>query len=95
MRDIGARPGIAHDPVEPTGATAAALTREPDATSAIARRRQLRTPATDAKQQARGHDANEAAVPIEPGSAATRRAARAIKRLQQISYSRSGESLQR
>ncbi len=80
----------------PTGAIAAALARQPDATSAIARRRQLRTLAADSnEQQPQGHDANEAVVAIDPWSATTERAARAIRRFQRMSYRRSGQSLGR
>jgi conjugative relaxase-like TrwC/TraI family protein len=68
----------------PAGAVAAALGREPDEASAIARRRQLRDLSAEPTEQHRRRHANETAVHVNPDSAVSDRAAVAIRRLQRL-----------
>ena len=78
----------------PIDAVAAALSRQPDATSAIARRRQLREfvdrPGEQNQGEQNSHD-HGAAPTGEPSS----RAAAAAERLRRMSIERSGQSLSR
>ncbi len=79
----------------PVGAAAAAVAKEPNASSAIARRRQIRDLAADSGLPQRQRKATETGVTLDPDSATTERSAAAIRRLQLLRYPRSGQSLGR
>ena len=79
----------------PARTVMAALAREPDAVTAIARRRQLRDRTADPNERRRQGELTEAARAIDPDTAATERAAAAIRPLQRVRYSRAGQSLGR
>ena len=78
-----------HGPAErgtewaPTGAVTAALERQPDDDSAIARRRQLRELSPRSPER-RAPDANEAPMEADPGDAANERVAAAMRRFQRF-----------
>ncbi len=78
----------------PTDAVAAVVSRQPDATSAIARRRQLRELINGTVEQNRGDQSNHD-VGMVPPDFSSARAAAAAERLRRLSNKRSGFSLGR
>ena len=78
----------------PTDAVAAVVSRQPDATSAIARRRQLRELVNGAVGQNRGEQNNHD-VGVAPTGTSSARAAAAAERLRRMSSNRAGQSLSR
>ncbi len=78
----------------PTDAVAAVVSRQPDATSAIARRRQLRELVDGPGEQNRGEESNHD-VGVAPTGNSSARAAAAAERLRRMSSNRGGQSLSR
>ena len=88
--------GRASDPENwsPRDAVAAAMNSQPDATSAIARRRQLRKLVNDTVEKNR-RDQSSHDCGAEPTGNPSGRAAEATERLRRLSIERSGQSLGR
>ena len=87
-------PASDHKDWLPRDAVAAALNRQPDATTAIARRRKLRNLVNVAVKQTRGDQGNDGEGPV-PTDIASSRAAEAAERLRHLSIKRNGQSLSR
>jgi hypothetical protein len=78
----------------PRDAVAAALNRQPDATSAIARRRQLRDLVNGAVERNRGDQGTDGEGPV-PTNIPSSREAEAAERLRRLTNERRGQSLSR
>lgn len=87
-------PDFGREDWSPIDAVAAALSRQPDATSAITRRRQLRELVNVAGEQKQGDLSNHDGAAAPTGSPLARAAA-AAERLRRMSIERSGQSLGR
>jgi ATP-dependent exoDNAse (exonuclease V) alpha subunit len=87
-------PASDHEDWLPRDAVAAALNRQPDATSAIARRRQLRDLVNGAVGRTRGDKGNDGEGPV-PTNIPSSRAAEAAERLRRLTNERRGQSLSR
>jgi ATP-dependent exoDNAse (exonuclease V) alpha subunit len=87
-------PASDHEDWLPRDAVAAALNRQPDATSAIARRRQLRDLVNGAVERNRGDQGTDGEGPV-PTNIPSSREAEAAERLRRLTNERRGQSLSR
>ena len=87
-------PVRSHEDWSPRDAVAAALNKQPDATSAIARRRQLRELVNDPRAKSRREQVNQQYSPFPTGNSSDRATATA-ERLRSFRMKRNGQSLGR
>ena len=90
----GHGPEFGREDWSPIDAVAAVLSRQPDATSAIARRRQLRELVNGTREQSRREQVNQGDGPFPTGNSSDRATATA-ERLRSFRMKRNGQSLGR